>query len=81
MSTRAPVAAACATALLLAGLALIGFAFYTSGSAANLGIPKPPERGIASLKTVPVPAPTNLGDFVQDLAAAVQLVKALFWDV
>jgi cytochrome c peroxidase len=61
---------------------LIGFAFNTSsGSAANLGIPKPPERGIASLKTVPVPGPTNLGDFVQDHAAAVQLGKALFWDV
>jgi cytochrome c peroxidase len=81
MSRRAPVAAVCASVLLAAGLALIGFAFYTSGSAANLGIPKPPERGIASLKTVPVPEPANLGDFVQDRAAAIQLGKALFWDV
>src|SRR5919202_445189 len=81
MSRRAPVAAACASVLLAAGLALIGFAFSTSGSAANLSIPKPPERGLSSLKTVAVPEPANLGDFVQDRAAAVQLGKALFWDV
>jgi cytochrome c peroxidase len=64
-----------------AGLALIGFALSTSGSAANLAIPKPPVRGLSSLKSVPVPEPANIGDFIQDKTAATQLGKALFWDV
>jgi cytochrome c peroxidase len=34
-----------------------------------------------SLKTVPVPEPTNLGEFVTDRAAAIRLGKALFWDM
>ena len=38
--------------------------------------PRPP-----SLKTVPVPEPTNLADFVSDRQAAIRLGKALFWDM
>ena len=34
-----------------------------------------------SLKTVPIPEPSNLMDFVQDRAAAIRLGKALFWDM
>ena len=34
-----------------------------------------------SLKTVPVPLPTNLSDFVKDNDAAIRLGKALFWDM
>ena len=37
-------------------------------------------RPLASLKTVPVPEPANLMDFVADKPAAIQLGKALFWD-
>ncbi len=37
-------------------------------------------RPLASLKTVPVPEPGNLMDFVADKQAAIQLGKALFWD-
>src|SRR4051812_6428499 len=33
-----------------------------------------------SLKGIAVPEPPNLGDFVQDKAAAIRLGKALFWD-
>lgn len=33
-----------------------------------------------SLKTVPVPEPDNLFDFIKDKAAAIRLGKALFWD-
>ena len=33
-----------------------------------------------SLKTVPVPMPSNLSDFVKDKAAAIALGKSLFWD-
>jgi cytochrome c peroxidase len=35
---------------------------------------------LAPLNTVPVPLPPNLGDFVQDIPAAIELGKALFWD-
>ncbi len=38
--------------------------------------PRPP-----SLKTVPVPEPTNLSDFVSDRQAAIRLGKALFWEM
>jgi cytochrome c peroxidase len=38
--------------------------------------PPPP-----SLKTVPVPEPSNLSDFIADRQAAIQLGKALFWDM
>jgi cytochrome c peroxidase len=34
-----------------------------------------------SLKTVPVPEPPNLGEFVKDKPAAIALGKALFWDM
>jgi cytochrome c peroxidase len=33
------------------------------------------------LKTVPIPEPVNLGDFVKDRQAAIRLGKALFWDM
>ncbi|MEH2291962.1 cytochrome-c peroxidase [Nostoc sp.] len=36
---------------------------------------------LASLKTVSVPEPDNLGDFVKDKVAAIKLGKALFWDM
>ncbi len=39
--------------------------------------PSPPP----SLKTVPIPEPDNLGDFVKDKVAAIALGKSLFWDM
>lgn len=36
---------------------------------------------LASLKTVPVPEPPDLGKYVRNKAAAIQLGKALFWDM
>ncbi|BAY78948.1 hypothetical protein NIES25_54270 (plasmid) [Nostoc linckia NIES-25] len=36
---------------------------------------------IASLKTVTVPEPDNLGQFVKDKTAAIALGKAFFWDM
>ena len=38
-------------------------------------------RPLASLKTVPIPEPGNLGDFVRDRQKAILLGKALFWDM
>jgi len=36
---------------------------------------------LASLKTIPVPEPPNLANYVRDRTAAIQLGKALFWDM
>ncbi|MFN6462020.1 MAG: cytochrome-c peroxidase [Nostoc sp. DedVER02] len=36
---------------------------------------------IASLKSISVPEPDNLGDFVKDKVAAIKLGKTLFWDM
>jgi cytochrome c peroxidase len=36
--------------------------------------------GLKPLRSVPVPLPANLGDFVIDRAAAIRLGKAFFWD-
>ncbi|MBD2300238.1 cytochrome C peroxidase [Nostoc sp. FACHB-190] len=38
-------------------------------------------RPLASLKTVQVPEPDNLKDFVKNKVAAIKLGKALFWDM
>ncbi len=38
-------------------------------------------QGFISLKTVPVPEPANLAEFVRNKTAAIQLGKALFWDM
>ncbi|MBU7585225.1 MAG: c-type cytochrome [Nostoc sp. TH1S01] len=40
-----------------------------------------PSQPLASLKTVAIPEPSNLGDFVKDKKAAIALGKALFWDM
>ena len=40
-----------------------------------------PFQPLASLKTVSIPEPDNLKDFVQDKAAAIALGKSLFWDM
>jgi cytochrome c peroxidase len=44
-------------------------------------IPQEPSQPLTSLKTVPIPEPANLGEFVSDRAAAIRLGKALFWDM
>jgi cytochrome c peroxidase len=40
-----------------------------------------PSQPLASLKTVAVSEPPNLGEFVKDKPAAIALGKALFWDL
>lgn len=40
-----------------------------------------PAPAIASLKTVSVPEPDNIGDFIRDKTAAIKLGKSLFWDM
>ena len=51
-------------------------------SAAGVGaVMGPDTQFAASLKTVAVPEPGNLADFVNDREAAIRLGKALFWDM
>ena len=38
-------------------------------------------NGLASLKTIAIPKPTNLVQYVKDEVVAVKLGKALFWDM
>ena len=49
-------------------------------AAALLGAGPAAAENIKTLKGFPVPLPPNLGTFVRDRAAAIQLGKALFWD-
>jgi len=48
-------------------------------ASAQVITPRPPNP-LASLKTVAVPEPPNLGQFVKNKPAAIALGKALFWD-
>lgn len=57
--------------VLITPLLLISIGYSTQLSASD------PE----SLKSVPVPEPDNLSDFVKNKGAAINLGKALFWDM
>jgi len=48
---------------------------------AQLAAASEPSEALASLKTVAVSEPSNLGEFVKDKKAAIVLGKALFWDL
>lgn len=41
----------------------------------------PPSQPLGSLKSIAVPEPSNLGEFVKNKTAAIELGKALFWDM
>jgi cytochrome c peroxidase len=49
-------------------------------ASAQVITPRPPNP-LASLKTVAVSEPPNLGEFVKNKSAAIALGKALFWDL
>jgi cytochrome c peroxidase len=51
------------------------------GHTASAQVPSRPPNPLASLKTVAVPEPPNLGEFVKNKPAAIALGKALFWDM
>jgi len=69
-----PLLVLCVAALEV--LSLTGGVHVSTGAPAIEGTPVAPP----SLKTVPVPLPEQLGDFVRDKQAAIALGKALFWD-
>ena len=50
-------------------------------TSAQLAAASEPSEALASLKTVAVPEPPNLGEFVKNKPAAIALGKALFWDM
>jgi len=52
-----------------------------AGHTASAQITPRPPNPLASLKTVAVSEPPNLGEFVKDKSAAIALGKALFWDL
>ena len=57
-------------------LFLLGLAAASLARAQTPDPPRPP-----SLKSVPVPEPANLDEFVRDRQTAIVLGKALFWDM
>src|SRR5919202_566347 len=57
-------------------IAAIAIAVVIAGHIASAEVAPP-----ASLKTVKVPEPSNLNDFVNDKVAAIALGKVLFWDM
>ncbi len=60
------------------GISVVISILTASGSVFSQ-VPDPPRP--PSLKTVAVPEPINLSDFVRDRQAAVRLGKALFWEM
>ncbi|MFN0243056.1 MAG: cytochrome c peroxidase [Planctomycetota bacterium] len=65
--------------LLAAGLGVLICAPSTFGFQADH--PETPATAPASLKTIPVPLPDDLANYVTDIEAARRLGKALFWDM
>ncbi len=61
-------------ALALGSLLVLGDRAQAQVTAEPLNVPQ-------SLKTVPRPEPSNLGEFVQSKSEAIALGKALFWDM
>ena len=74
LGSRGPVTGLVAPCATLFSLALTVCAF-TTNSASGQGFF---ER---SLKSIPVPEPLSLNDYIADREAAIRLGKALFWDV
>lgn len=67
-------------AMICASVTCLSLGVALTALWAQVPPPDPPEP-LASLKTVAVPEPPNLGEFVQDKVTAIQLGKALFWDM
>ncbi len=57
-------------------IAAIAIGVVIAGHVASAQVSPPP-----SLKTVAIPEPNNLGDFIKDKTAAIALGKSLFWDM
>ena len=68
------------TSNIMAIATVVAVAILAGHTASAQITPRPPNP-LASLKTVAVPEPPNLGQFVKNKPAAIALGKALFWDM
>jgi len=68
------------TSNIMAIATVVAVAILAGHTASAQITPRPPNP-LASLKTVAVSEPPNLGEFVKDKPAAIALGKALFWDL
>ena len=69
------------TSHIMAIATIVAVAILAGHTASAQVPPRPPIIPLASLKTVPVPEPPNLGEFVKNKPAAIALGKSLFWDM
>lgn len=65
----------------LAALSVLVMAIVVTAQIVSAQIAPNDPSELASLKTVPIPKPDNLNEFVQNESAAIALGKALFWDM
>jgi cytochrome c peroxidase len=68
------------TSNIMAIATVVAVAILAGHTASAQITPRPPNP-LASLKTVAVSEPPNLGEFVKNKTAAIALGKALFWDL
>jgi len=69
------------TSHIMAIATIVTVAILAGHTASAQVPPRPPIVPLVSLKTVPIPEPSNLGEYVKDRPAAIALGKALFWDM
>jgi len=69
------------TSNIMAIATVVAVAILAGHTASAQLVAPQPSQPLASLKTVAVPEPSNLGEFVKDKPAAIALGKALFWDM
>jgi cytochrome c peroxidase len=74
--TRSTAGWCAASVVVIGAFALLAQVGWSQVGTFPPDLPPPP----GSLKTVPVPLPPNLDEFVADRKAAIVLGKALFWD-
>jgi len=69
------------TSNIMAIATVVAVAILAGHTASAQFVASEPSEALASLKTVAVSEPSNLGQFVKDKKAAIVLGKALFWDM
>jgi cytochrome c peroxidase len=60
---------------------MLGGCLIALAQLADANAAAPNSNPLGSLKTIPIPEPSNLAEFVADKPTAIALGKALFWDM
>jgi cytochrome c peroxidase len=68
------------TSNIMAIVTVVAVAILGGHTASAQFVASEPSEALVSLKTVPIPEPSNLGEFVKSKPAAIALGKALFWE-